>query len=388
MKKKIINYGSHYISKLDIKNTIASLKSNYITQGANVEKFEKNLSSYFGSKYAKVLSNGTTALHLAIKSLKLKKSSLVLTTPITFISTASTILMNDLYPDFADINLKSYTLDINKVEDKLKKNKKIKAIIGVDYAGHPCDWKSLSYLKKKYGIYLINDNCHALGSGYLGKKNYASKYADVVTQSFHAVKNFTTGEGGAVLTNDPKINNFINEYRSHGMVKEPVSKNYRMWFYKVAQYGYNYRLSDFQCALGISQLKQLDTFVKKRRLIAENYNLYLSKYSDFLKIPEVNKKDCYHSYHLYPLLINFKKLKIKKNIFFLKMLNKGYRLQVHYIPLYKQPFLKKFSNFYNKEMFSNSEIFYHQEVSLPIFFDYKKLQQSRFIKSMLDSLEL
>ena len=386
--KKIINYGSHYISNSDIKSVTRVLKSSNLTQGQMVNDFEQSLCNYFGSRYAISLSNGTAALHLGIKSLNLKNKDVIITSPITFIATASSILMNGLVPELADINPETYTLDPNMVEDKIKKNRKIRAIIGVDYAGHPCDWKSLSYLKKKYGVYLINDNCHALGSGYLGKKNYASKYADVVTQSFHAVKNFTTGEGGAVLTNDPKINNFIKEYRSHGIIKEPVSKNYRMWFYKVAKFGYNYRLSDFQCALGISQLKQLDIFVKKRRLIAEKYNLYLSKYSEYLKIPEVNKKKCYHSYHLYPLLINFKKLKIKKNIFFLKMLKKGYRLQVHYIPLYKQPFLKKFCNFYNKEMFLNSEKFYYQEVSLPIFYNYKKLQQSRFIKSMLDTLGL
>ena len=375
----MIRYGSHYIDKLDLKSVQSALESSMITQGSYVEKFEKKLSFYFGSSYAIALSNGTAALDLAIKSLNLRKNSKILTSPITFISTASTILMNNLSPDFADIDEKSYTLDPNFVEDRIKKNKNIRAVIGVDFAGHPCDWDAFYYLKNKYGVYLINDNCHALGSKLSNKKDYAVKYADIVTQSYHAVKNFTTGEGGSVLTNQKKIANFVRSQRSHGMIKNNLTKKKGLWYYNVPDYGHNYRLTDFQCALGISQLKKLDKFVKKRRVVAKKYDSFFKKYPDLFKIPEVKSKNIYHSYHLYPLQFNFKN--INKKSFFLKLMKKKITLQVHYVPLYKQPFLKKFIKNSN---YPNSESFYKNMFSLPIFFELNDKQQNYIIKEILD----
>ena len=384
--KKIINYGSHYISNSDIKSVTRVLKSSNLTQGQMVNDFEQSLCNYFGSRYAISLSNGTAALHLGIKSLNLKNKDAVITSPITFIATASSILMNGLVPEFADINPETYTLDPNMVEDKIKKNTKIRAIIGVDYAGHPCDWEAFRYLKKKYDLYLINDNCHALGSKYLGKKTYAVEYADIVTQSYHAVKNFTTGEGGSILTNHKKIAEYIKLQRSHGMIKDNKTKKKGPWYYKVNHYGYNYRLSDLQCALGISQLKQLDKFIKKRKEIADFYNDFFGKYPQIFQIPIVNKKKYSHSYHLYPLLINFKKLKIEKKFFFLKLLKANINLQVHYIPLFKQPFLKKVTK--TTKPFLFSKYFYSREVSLPIHFEFFKDEQLYVAKKILEILNL
>lgn len=382
MKKKIINYGRQHISQKDISFVKNVFKSELITQGNYVDLFEKKLSKYFGSKYSCAVSNGTSALHLAIKSLRLKNSHSIITSPITFISTASSIIMNNHKPILADIDHKTYTLDPNIVEQKIKKDKSIKAIIGVDYAGHPCDWEAFKFLKNKYGVYLINDNCHAMGSKYLGKKNYACKYADIVTQSYHPVKNFTTGEGGSVLTNNKKIFDFIKNQRSHNMVKDASTNKKGIWYYKVKEIGYNYRITDFQCALGISQLKQLDKFVSKRVKIAKYYNELFSA-SEIFKIPEYNLKEIYHSFHLYPLLINFKK--IPRINFFNKMLKLGVRLQVHYIPLYKQPFLKKIDI---KEKFPVSENFYSREVSMPIYFNLSKKDQFSIYKKVENLLNL
>ena len=380
--KKIINYGSHYISNSDIKSVTRVLKSSNLTQGQMVNDFEQSLCNYFGSRYAISLSNGTAALHLGIKSLNLKNKDAVITSPITFIATASSILMNGLVPEFADINPETYTLDPNMVEDKIKKNRKIRAIIGVDYAGHPCDWEAFRYLKKKYDLYLINDNCHALGSKYLGKKTYAVKYADIVTQSYHAVKNFTTGEGGSVLTNHKKIAEYIKFQRSHGMIKDNKTKKKGPWYYKVNHYGYNYRLSDLQCALGISQLKQLDKFIKKRKEIADFYNDFFGNYPQIFQIPIVDKKKYSHSYHLYPLLINFKK--INKNYFFSEMLKDKIQLQVHYIPLYKQPFIKKYLK---EKKYFNCENFYKNVFSIPIFYNLNNIQQKYLLKKILKNIK-
>ena len=262
-----IFYAKHHLDKNDMLSIQNIVKHNNLTQGRFVNKFEKNLSNYFKSKHCVAVSNGTAALHLAIKSLNLKKSKIV-TTPITFISTVSSILMNNHLPDFVDINEENYNIDLNKLEKKLKRDKNISAVIAVDYAGNPCEWKDLSYLSKKYNFYLINDNCHALGSKINGDKGYAVSYAHLVTQSYHPAKNFTTGEGGAILTNYKNLSDKIRLMRSHSMIKNNRTiKKYGNWKYFVNEIGYNYRLTDIQSALGISQLKKLDMFVKKTRNI-------------------------------------------------------------------------------------------------------------------------
>lgn len=384
MKKKIINYGSQYLNREDHESVLKVLKSDYLTQGPFVEKFETELSKYFDTKYVLAVNSGTAALHLSLKSLNLKPNTCVLTTPITFSATCSSILMNNLRPVLSDINFDNYTLDINLVEDKIKKNKKIKVIIGVDYAGYPCDWKSLKYLKNKYNLFLINDNCHAIGSKYYNNRGYASKYADIVCHSYHPVKNFTTGEGGAILTNNKIIYEKVKKFRSHGIWKNKSSNIVGPWHYNIDEYGYNYRISDIQCALGISQLKKLTSFVNQRKKIASVYD---HSFSDILNIkaPNVRHKYISHSYHLYPLLINFKKFKITKKIFFEKLLKKGIQLQVHYIPLYKHKFLSKF---FKNKIFENSEKFYNQEVSLPIYYKLTRSDQNFVIKSLKEVLKI
>ena len=378
-----INYGKHYIDNIDREEAVKVLKSGWLTQGPSVNKFELDLKKYFNSKYCVVVSNGTAALHLGIKALNLKIGTKVLTTPITFISTASSIIMNQLIPEFADIDKNTFTLDPNYVEDKLKKDKKIKVIVGVDYAGHPCDWESLNFLKKKYNLILINDNCHAMGSNIKGNKGYAVKYADIVTHSFHPVKNFTTCEGGCILTNNKSFYEFFLLLRSHGMIKSKKNLNkYGSWFYEVKEIGYNYRLTDLQSAIGSSQLKKLDKFVTKRRHIADFYNRIFYKY-EFMDIPKT-KKNIQHSFHLYPLLIDFKRKKISKKFFFKKMKEKGINLQVHYIPLHFQPFLKNNFSHIKNAKFPVAEDFYNREVSLPIYFSLKHDELKYLAKNIIN----
>jgi dTDP-4-amino-4,6-dideoxygalactose transaminase len=312
-------------------------------------------------------------------------------------------------PDFVDIDEKYYTIDLNKLEEKIKKyadiKKRIKAVVAVDYAGQPCDWKGLRYLADKYEFQLVNDNCHALGAKYYGSEKYAVKYADAVCQSYHPVKHITTGEGGSILTNNKDIDEKVKVLRSHGMVKsnsqlgiilpwrtqrtwnyelknqkpgtrnqEPRTKHQEApWYYEMQMLGFNYRITDFQCALGISQLKKLDGFVKKRREIAKFYDNEIKNDERFI-IPEEIKNEK-HSYHLYPLQINFNKLSSRKDSgrrqdvkvqVFSELKDKGINCQVHYIPVHTQPYYR--DNFgFRKGDYPIAEKFYDREISIPMY---------------------
>jgi perosamine synthetase len=387
----MISYGKQSIDQEDIDAVLDALQSDWLTQGPHVEKFENNLNNYFGSKYSCALSNGTAALHLSGLACGWQENDIIITSPITFLASVNSILYSGATPEFVDIDNTSYTIDPNLVEEKVKmqrlRGKNVKAIIAVDFAGHPCDWNALKYIADKYELKLINDNCHAMGAKYKNKKNYAIMYADIVTQSYHAVKHITTGEGGAVLTNNNEIYSKIKTLRTHGMVRDfsDNDKTVEPWFYEMRELGYNYRITDFQCALGSSQLKKLDNFVTKRNMIAQKYNNEFSNF-DCLSIPLVNK-DVFHSYHLYALQINFKKLAITKPNFFNKMKNLGINLQVHYIPVHLQPYYK--NNFgFSKGDYPISENFYSNEVSLPIYPDLSDEDQQKVINNLKEVLKL
>ena len=381
----MISYGKQSIDQSDIDCVIEVLKSDWLTQGPAVELFESHLKTYFGSNHACVVSNGTAALHLVGLALGWQKDDIIITTPITFLSTANCILFSGSQPDFADIDHCSYTINPNLVEEKIKyhisRGKQVKAVIGVDYAGHPCDWKSLRILADKYGFKLVNDNCHALGASYFGNIKYAVKYADIVTQSFHPVKNITTGEGGAILTNDFEIDNKVKSLRTHGINKnvKEYSKNEGPWYYEMVELGYNYRITDFQCALGINQLKKLNHFIDKRREIAFKYDESFAD-NDNLTIPK-SDNNIKHAYHIYPLKIHFSSINISKQDFFNKLLSLGIRLQVHYIPVHLQPYYQTNYNFKSGD-FPVAEDFYKKEVSLPIFYDLTNDQLSFVIDAI------
>jgi len=381
----MISYGKQSIDQGDIDAVVDVLKGDWVTQGPAVETFEDDLQKYFGAKHVCVVSNGTAALHLAGLALGWESGDIVLTSPITFLATANSILYAGAMPDFVDIDPISYTIDPNKVEKKVKDyrsvGKNVKAIIGIDFAGHPCDWKALREIADKYDLQLVNDNCHALGATYLNDKQYAVKYADLVTQSYHPVKHITSGEGGAILTNNSDLDEKVRRLRAHGMTKDPnlMEDNDGPWYYEMHEVGFNYRITDFQCALGSSQLKKLDSFVENRREIAKQYNNLFSNI-EFIKRPKV-QNTVEHSYHLYPLQINFEKLPLTKVEFFEKMKKTGVHLQVHYIPIHIQPFYQENYGF-NKGNFPISENFYQNEVSLPVYPDLSTDDQKNVIKKI------
>lgn len=366
-----INYGKQSVNLDDIRSVVKVLKSNFLTTGPKILDFENKLKKFMGSKFCTVVSNGTAALHLVGLVEKWNKDDLILTSPISFLASASCVIYNNAKIDFIDIDEDTYTLNIEKLEKKLKVKKNVKAVIAVDYAGHPCDWKKLKSLSIKYNFKLINDNCHAIGAKYFNRFDYAIKYADYVTHSYHPVKNITTGEGGAIFTNIKKSNDKLKIFRSHGMLR-----NKNMIDYSLYEIGYNYRLTDIQCALGISQLTRLKFFIKKRRSIAKKYNNFFKKYN-FVKIP-MEKKFCTHSYHLYPLLINFERLSIDKKKLISIFKKNNIFLQVHYFPIHLQPYYKKRFKFKDGD-FKVAENFYKEEISLPIYPDLKQKDQSKII---------
>ena len=380
----MISYGKQSISQSDIDAVVKVLKSDWLTQGPTVEKYENDLQDYFGAKYACAVANGTAALHLAGLALGWEQGDIVITTPLTFLATANSIVYADAIPDFVDIDMATYTIDPNLVEEKVKfyqsKREKVKAIIGVDFAGHPCNWEALRSLADKYDLQLVNDNCHGLGATYLDDKQYAVKYADLVIQSYHPVKHITTGEGGVVLTNSSELDERIRRLRTHGMTKDPniLEQNDGLWYYEMHEIGYNYRITDFQCALGSSQLKELDNFVQQRRKIARKYDKSFSIIDNFktLAFNDLFKS----SYHLYPLQIDFQKINISKLELFNKMKKSGINLQVHYIPVHLQPFYRKNYRF-QKGDYPHSEKFYQNEVSLPIYPDLTIDEQVKVIEN-------
>lgn len=378
----MINYGKHYIDKNDIRAVVNVLKKKALTQGKEIDLFEKKLKQSFLSKYSVVVSSGTSALSLIANCLKWKKNDIIFCSPITFLAGSNSIISRGAVPFFIDIDKDSFNINFKLVEKALQNKyirKNAKAIIATDFAGNPCDWKLASKISKKYNLKLINDNCHAIGSMYKMKKNYASRYADFVVHSYHAVKNFTTGEGGAIFTNSRREYKRIKLLRSHGILKNINKK--RPWDSEMEYLGLNSRMTDIQAALGISQLKKLNLFVNKRRQIAKIYDYNFKNFVN-VKTQYIHKDDK-SSYHIYPLLINFKKLKKTKEQLFSYMKKRGINLQVHYKPTYKFKYYKKIKIMKYKNM-QNAENFYNEEISLPIYYSLKKNTQLKIIKSIKD----
>jgi dTDP-4-amino-4,6-dideoxygalactose transaminase len=297
------------------------------------------------------------------------KNDYVLVSPITFAAGANAAELNNSTVNFVDIDPHTYCLDPNKLEDKvkeiLKKQKKVKSVIATDFAGHPCDWKALKFLAEKYNFTLINDNCHAFGAKYSGKNDYAVNYADIACVSFHPVKHITTGEGGAILTNSSKFFNQLLKMREHGILRE---KKNIWWDYDIMRPSLNFRMSEIQAALGTSQLKKINIFLKERRKIAEIYNHELKKI-DFIKIP--TEQNCRHAYHLYPILVDFKKIYKNKKELINNLYKNKIKVQVHYKPTFLFSYYKKKYKFIEKN-FPVSINFFKKQISLPIFYNLDK----------------
>jgi len=326
------SYGRQSIDEDDIKAVAEALRSDFLTTGPKVEEFEKKFSEYIGCKHAIAVANGTAALELAVQCLQLPLGSEIIVTPLTFMASANCILYNNLKPVFCDIDINTLNIDPDKIETKI--TPKTKAILYVDFGGRPCEVDKLSKIAKKHKLYLIEDAAHAVGGEYHGKK--LGCWADVTTFSFHPVKTMTTGEGGMVTTGNDEFAERIRMLRNHGMLKNDKLKLKKygkdaFYEYDMAYLGRNYRLTDMQCALGISQLKKIESFIEKRAKLVELYNKEFKGVKG-VTTPLVNiEKENKYSWHLYHILLD---KGINKNKFLKLMKSKGIGAHSFYIPIY------------------------------------------------------
>ena len=364
------NYNKQFVTVDDIENVVNVLKSERITQGHLVKSFEKEIKNYFGSKYALTTSNATSAFMILSQALKWNKKDYIILSPITFVSAANSVLKSGANPVFVDTLSTDQNLDPDLVEKKIRflkrKRKKVRAVIITDYAGNPADWKKFKKIKIKYNLDLINDNCHALGATYYNSTKYAIKYSDYVVQSYHAVKNITTAEGGSILTNKKSIFDKLKILREHGFLKNDEKNPFK---YNIKEAGFNFRLSDLNCALGSSQIKRLNYISQQRDNLARIYDKIFKTNNNIIIPKRFQEKKS--AYHLYNIRIKFKNLRITKNSFY-KILKNKYKinLQVHYTPTYKFDVFKKFV--VNQNSFENCEKYFKETFSLPLYLQLKK----------------
>ncbi|MBF0558378.1 MAG: aminotransferase class I/II-fold pyridoxal phosphate-dependent enzyme [Nitrospirae bacterium] len=377
-------YSRQSIDDEDIAAVVSVLKSDYLTQGPAVEAFESALASYAGAEYSVVFSSGTAALHAAYFSAGLGRDDELITSPMTFVATSNAALMLGARPVFVDVEPDTGNIDAGLLEQAI--TPRTKAIVPVHYAGHPVDLSAVHAIAQRHGVLVIEDACHAIGAEYKehgagvighGSENKEQKseagpdwikigsclHSAMAVFSFHPVKPITTGEGGAVLTNDPEIHKRLKQFRTHGITKENfISEPHGDWYYEMQFLGNNYRMTDIQAALGSSQLGKLKVFTEQRRAIAARYDKAFEG-SFFFDAP-VEKEYARSSYHLYPIRLN-NSCRDNKRAIFSRLREKGLGVQVHYIPVYLQPYYQNLG--FRKGLCPAAEDFYEREISIPIY---------------------
>jgi perosamine synthetase len=356
-----IPYGKQWISDDDSKRVLEVLKSDFLTTGPYVSEFEEAFAKFVGSKYAVAVANGTAALHLSAKALGVKKGTQVITTPMSFAATSNCVLYNSGEPVFADITNRGL-IDPEKIDDNITDT--TIGFIPVHYMGLPSNLKAISKLAKESGAFIIEDASHALGAKYCDSSIGDCKYSNASVFSLHPVKHITTGEGGIITTNDEELNDLLRLLRTHGITTDQskFKTNHREPWYQEMQYlGFNYRLTDIQAALGLSQLERIDEFIKRRRQIAKTYVEFFEDYENQVQvIPE--KKDEFHSYHLF--VIKLATSKLRRELYD-HLKKTGIYCQIHYIPIYRHPYYYELG--YRAENYPNSERFYEGIISLPMY---------------------
>ena len=371
-----IPYGRQSIDEDDILAVNEVLRSDFLTTGPRAKEFEEALCKYCNAKYCIVVSNGTAALHLASLIL-LKEEDKVLTTPNSFLATSNSILYAKAKPIFVDI-CSDGSIDLDLCEDLLKKDSSIKVLYPVSFSGKALNEDRLRYLKERYSIKILEDNAHSIGAKFDNIKVGSCKNCEVSIFSFHPVKNITTGEGGAVTTNSKEIYERLLALRNHGIVKKDEMYP---WEYEMRTLGYNYRITDIQCALGLSQLNRLDTFLKKRRDIAKRYH----KFFEGSKLKPIYAFDKDSAYHLFVVRFPFDSFEQKAN-FFTNMRRKGINLQLHYMPINKQPYYKSLG--YGNEHTPVMDRYYLEAFSLPIYPNLSKKEQEFVVKTISEFLNV
>ncbi len=379
-----IPYGKQWIEQDDIDAVTAALQNDFLTQGPTIEAFEKKIGELTGAKYCIAVSNGTAALHMAVASLDIEPGKAGMTTPNTFVASSNCFLYNGLRPVFADINPKTYNIDIEQIKASLTDD--VNVIVVVDFAGQPAEMEAIYNLAQKKGIAIIEDASHAIGSAYSNKQQVGScTYSDMTVFSFHPVKTITTGEGGAVTTNSETLYEKLKLLRTHGITKDKkfLTQVSGTWYYEMQMLGFNYRLTDIQAALGLSQLNKLQKFVDRRREIVDMYNKSFAGMQHV--ITPFENPNVQSAFHLYVLQINFKAIGNTRAHIMEQLHKRGVGTQVHYIPVHMQPYYKeKFG--YKQGDFPISEAYYEKALSIPLYPKMSAGDVEHVIKSIKEVL--
>lgn len=368
---KFVPYSQQSIDQNDIRSISEMMLSDFLTTGPIVDQFEREFSNYCGCEYAVAVSSGTAALHSALFAANIGPGDEVIVSPMTFSSTVNIIVFCGASPVFCDVHEDTLLIDCFQAEKHI--TSKTKAIIAIDYAGHPCDYDCLNSLSKQYGLVLISDACHSLGAKYKNKQ--VGSLADITAFSFHPAKSITTGEGGMISTNNPVYFERAKLFRNHGIDTDYKQRlTNKSWEYDICELGYNYRLTDIQCSLGISQLRKLDQFIVKRQTISSEYDKILSGLKVFTPL---SKENCdLHANHLYVV-----KSTVRDAAFYMFRQN-NIGVNVHYCPVHLFSFYRK--NFGTQDgMCPIAEQAYQQILSLPIFPDMTENDMSRVVEILM-----
>ena len=395
MKKDIIPYGKHFIDQDDIDAVINVLKHKNLTQGPAVKSFEEKLAKYVGAKYAVAVSSWTAGLHIACLAANVSSKDKVITSPITFVASSNAALYCGATPIFSEIDSETINMCPDKLRDTINLNPDAKVIIPVHYSGLSCDMKSIKKIADKNRMLVIEDAAHALGAKYAdGSMVGSCKYSDMTGFSFHPVKSIAAGEGGMITTNNYEIYLRLLRLRSHGINKlddKFININNAFtdglknpWYYEMQELGFNFRITDIQCALGESQLKKLNKFIKRRIQLAKRYDKAFSGLK-YLRPIHQNYRD-QSSHHLYVLRINFKNYSTTRAKFMNMLKKKGILTQVHYLPVTSQPYYQKLG--YSTSNYPISKKFYEEAISIPLYYSLTFDQQDMVIDTIKSNLNL
>ena len=380
----MIPYGKQDINQTDIDSVVDVLQSDSLTQGPQVPLFEKTVSDYCGAEYGVAVNSATSALHIACLALELGKGDWLWTSPNSFVASANCGLYCGAKVDFVDIDPKTYNLSAKELERKLiqakQDNKLPKIVIPVHFSGQSCDMKRIHSLSQEYGFKIIEDASHAIGGKYLDQPIGGCQYSDITVFSFHPVKIITTAEGGLATTNDEKLSERMQLFRSHGVTRNPklMSKlSEGGWYYQQVDLGFNYRMTELQAALGVSQMQRLDEFVTQRHTLQERYNLLLSSLPI---VKPYQDRDSYSALHLYPIQIDLDSVDKSRQQVFDELRQDGVGVNVHYIPIHTQPHYQELG--FKEGNFPNSEVYYSRAISIPLFHAMTLDQQDQVVATL------
>ena len=384
----MIPYGRQEISDADIEAVVAVLKSDYLTQGPRVPEFEQAVAGYCGAGYGVAVNSGTSALHVACLALGVGKGDLVWTSPITFVASANCARYCGADVDFVDIDSGTYNISVpalrKKLEQAAQSGRLPKVLIPVHFSGQSCDMVPIRELADQYGFSLIEDACHAVGGRYRDEKIGSCRYSDITVFSFHPVKIITTAEGGMALTNDAGLARKMDLYRTHGISRNPEEMTRVAdgpWYYQQLELGYNYRMTELQAALGISQLTRLDEVVEKRHLLARRYDELLKDLPLTLPLQEETN---YSAYHLYVIRLRLSEIARSRRQVFEALREAGIGVNLHYIPVYSQPFYSDSAVSY--EDFTEAEAYYSEAITIPLYHHMRFSDQDLVVERLTSIL--